>query len=707
MNTANSTPTPRKNHHPRKRESAVATAEQIQKLVAVIQRQFTLRPSANDTTNRPDDAAARALGYQLGKALVTFVTVCLDENFLQSVREEQVLEGLWCRHASGGGAQQQYPLHPSVAAALFQQLQQAYQDDKEDVIDLHWLTTWILRLEEAATTPGMSSSSKTSLQSTLQLALHTYRTTLLQHAEVTAGQFLQLYQRLRHESTRLQLIALALPVASITTSSSSTSKPQRDLLAPLWTVAALRPNSPEAWAILTHTSHVVRKVVIRPTTTINAVFKVLAGMQRALEWSLLLPLQEQYSTSTTTWWTAWWHELIQLGQVCWRYRVAGNPLTIPQFITWWQGLWTETLPCLLEATDASTTEDVFALYLYPQEEYFLNEMAKRNPSEWSLVKQPLGFSSSSALAWASWLLSSPTDKQAAYQFWMATTKDSDCNTVRSLRRIVTLCLASDEHWYVTMEADEETWPLSSTTQSDRFALLAPLLPVSTKESHSLWKELLENCDFSQSNCSPIQQSAALLCGVLLLQNSRHDGFLFLDKLLQRYSHLSITLMPLVVSLLGRAATRLDGNEFLDVLDVACRVLVLDPHCAIEFWNVLLKLLQPEQSAVSLRGTILRYFPKLCQANKRLYRRIIETLGGAVGEGTLEIRLAVSATVAELAQHDLVRDVADVIGWIQGWLSITEPQKPKERLIVYYALESLHHLMVAEELDFDVVVKVLS
>ena len=151
MNTANNIPTPRKNHHPRKRESAVATAEQIQKLVAVIQRQFTLRPSpANDTTTRPDDAAARALGYQLGKALVTFVTVCLDENFLQSVREEQVLEGLWCKQSNGGSSsapgtqQQQYPLHPSVTAALFQQLQQAYQEDKEDLIDLHWLTMMYL-----------------------------------------------------------------------------------------------------------------------------------------------------------------------------------------------------------------------------------------------------------------------------------------------------------------------------------------------------------------------------------------------------------------------------------------------------------------------------------------------------------------------------------------------------------------------------------
>lgn len=706
--------------HPRRRSSAVATAEQIQKLVAVIQRQFTLRGNDNVAAAPPDNAAGRALGYQLGAALTTFVTVCLDETVLRSVLQDQLLENLLlCGGNNSATSSSSYPLHPSVTAALFQQMQQDYAADKEDLIDLHWLATWILRLEEAATAATTTTRRTTntngtqihaSLQSTLQHALYTYRTTLLQHTEVSASQFLQLYQRLQQEATQLQLVALAIPAAV----RNANKEPQWDLLAPLWTVAALQQQSTsQAWAILTHTSRVVGQWIAHPTTTsLTAILQVFDGMTRTLQWSLLVPMTttSQQQQTMTTWWFAWWQELIQLGKACWQTRIAGNPLSIPMFITWWQGLWTENLPCLLsqvkDTGDTMVLQDTFAMYL---EEELLNETARQNPLEWSLVQQHLQWTPSSALAWASWFLSSPEDnKQSALQFWQTMTSRTSCLTVASLRRIVMQCLASDDHWQVGGLAENRPGPSSSSiTHQNRFELVAPLLPVSTEQANLVWKELLENCDFSQSKYSSMQQSTALLCGMLLLQNNRQDGFLFLEKLLHRYSHLSITVMPLVISLLNDAAARVDGQEFLHVFDFACRVLVLDPHCATEFWNVLLRLLQPEQLANSLRGTILRYFPKLCQANKRLYRRIIETLSGAVGEANLEIRLAVAATVAELAEHDLVRDVSDVIGWIQGWLSIMEPQKPMERLMVYYSLESLHYLVLAEELDFDVVVKVLS
>lgn len=253
-----------------------------------------------------------------------------------------------------------------------------------------------------------------------------------------------------------------------------------------------------------------------------------------------------------------------------------------------------------------------------------------------------------ALAWATWLVSSPDDKHAAYQFWQRATRGSSSPTIQVLRRVVTLCLASDAHWNVAlsdMQLDER-YPQG---HKSRFALVAPLIPVDAAIAESLWEDLLIQCDFRQTKYSSTQQSAALLCGMLLLHSSMSDGFTFLKALVETYPHLSITLMPVVISLLNATANRGNGQGVLNILEFACKVLVLDPHCATEFWNVVLRLLQPEESDTNLRVTLLRLFPTLCQSNKRLYRRIMETLGSSVGDPSLEIRYVTILLLVHLAR----------------------------------------------------------
>jgi hypothetical protein len=61
---------------------------------------------------------------------------------------------------------------------------------------------------------------------------------------------------------------------------------------------------------------------------------------------------------------------------------------------------------------------------------------------------------------------------------------------------------------------------------------------------------------------------------------------------------------------------------------------------------------------------------------------------------------------ELAKNDSIQHDADVIGWIQILLT-EERSSPMHSLAVHYAVLSLHHLVVAEELDFEVVIKVLN
>ena len=54
----------------------------------------------------------------------------------------------------------------------------------------------------------------------------------------------------------------------------------------------------------------------------------------------------------------------------------------------------------------------------------------------------------------------------------------------------------------------------------------------------------------------------------------------------------------------------------------------------------------------------------------------------------------------MANLDLLRDVEQIVGWVQNRLTDEEPA------VVYYALETLRYLVVNEELEFDLVVRVL-
>lgn len=666
--------------HPRKRESAVAAAEQLTKLVAVVQRQFVRPPlpQASAATPRPDDAAARALGDQVGEALVTFVRLCLDETVLKSVRDDQVLEGLLC----------QANLHPSVGAALFGHLVQAYQEDTEDLLDLHWLASWILRLEEAAVATAAPSGLQTT---TLPAALLAYRSTLLKHHEVAAGPFGSWYQRLQHIDTRLQVIQMT------TAAALQGNKPCLDVLAPLWATASLARSADDAtaWAVVSHTSKNVRRLLYRrrPVTTVVILLDVLNLMAEALEWSLLGATRSTPAQGPL--WSAWLEEILQLAALCWRDCVAGNPLTTQLFGGWWKRLWKQGLPRFLETAGATGGgDDLWEI---------LTEADPAEEKEDSLTQQPLDWEATSALSWASWFLRSSTVPAKAFPFWVSSTTSSKLPTVQALSRLVTLCRAADS----THQLDMHPPAFLDLSTAVPLVLVISLLSIPPAHAQMLWTELLAKPDFAHSHFSAAQQTTALLCGMLLLQDegSRSDSFAYLQALLTRYPHLGLTLLPVVVSLVNEAAAGGQGEDLMELLDFGSKVLVLDPHSATEFWNLLLQLLQPDQP-VSLRSTVLRFFPVLCRANRRLYRRIMETMGGVIGENSVELRLAVAVTLAELAKHDLIRDVSDVIGWIQGWLSI-QVHQPLDELLIYYALECLHHLVVAEELDFDVVVKVLN
>eukprot|EP00533_Pseudo-nitzschia_delicatissima_P004862 CAMPEP_0116081086 /NCGR_PEP_ID=MMETSP0327-20121206/2016_1 /TAXON_ID=44447 /ORGANISM="Pseudo-nitzschia delicatissima, Strain B596" /LENGTH=1905 /DNA_ID=CAMNT_0003571811 /DNA_START=23 /DNA_END=5740 /DNA_ORIENTATION=+ len=230
--------------------------------------------------------------------------------------------------------------------------------------------------------------------------------------------------------------------------------------------------------------------------------------------------------------------------------------------------------------------------------------------------------------------------------------------------------------------------------------------------------------------SAIQQSGSLLLfGIGLLENcdlnQRKGIYVFLDKLLLPYPHLGISLLPVVIDSINTCVVRGDGDRMMEQIEFLAEVLVRDPQCAREIWNLLGKEFMRDKVPVSIRASIVRLFPKICQANKRLYKRIIEAMGNALvsgnekgdnAENDFELRLAVAATTADLARENFVRDPTDVISWLQDFITDTGWVRPISTLhrfeaehtkeaIAHYSILTLNSLVVAGELDFKLVLVV--
>jgi hypothetical protein len=218
----------------------------------------------------------------------------------------------------------------------------------------------------------------------------------------------------------------------------------------------------------------------------------------------------------------------------------------------------------------------------------------------------------------------------------------------------------------------------------------------------------------------LQQTGALLLGIGLLEEpkNRPAAYRYLKNLLSKFSHLSISLLPVLVDSINHACVRGDGETLLRQLEFLCDAVAYDKQCAKEIYNLLgVEMMKPGTPSV-IRAAVIRLFPKLCATNKRLYKRVIDALGNSLAtDKSIEVRLAVAATVTQLAREDRIRDVTDVIGWIQGFIvdvgwvkskhTNDDETAPGNAVLVHYAILSLHHLVVAQELDFSLVLVVIN
>jgi hypothetical protein len=231
-------------------------------------------------------------------------------------------------------------------------------------------------------------------------------------------------------------------------------------------------------------------------------------------------------------------------------------------------------------------------------------------------------------------------------------------------------------------------PLQSIWKSIAETILAPdqslncLAPIQDVPfpSSECWRMVFAVTKMS-TNLSPPQQLFALFMG-LATASPR-----FLPCLIRSYPSLAITVSGVLLDRIH--AEQIDVLAHLDLLMICS----IHPVAAQTVWNAL----EPWVSSYApehLRKTVIRRLPELVEANSRLLGRVVKVLTGS-GDSVV-----VAASLSELAERDLIRDVSEIIGTVQQYLTNDNP------IVCYYGLKCLYHLVESDELDFDVVVKVL-
>lgn len=207
----------------------------------------------------------------------------------------------------------------------------------------------------------------------------------------------------------------------------------------------------------------------------------------------------------------------------------------------------------------------------------------------------------------------------------------------------------------------------------------------------------------------LEQCEMLLFGLSLLvqetytDNGNHDELIysFLSELISKLPHLGRRSLPVLKILLQHIISKSNNIQVHRMLEFICKSIVYDASCAHEVWTLITTLMNPASASIRVQSMVLRLYPLLCNTNKRLYGRIITSVGTYISHPIAELRVVTASTVCELAKLDLIRDVSDVIGWLQSFLI------DEEDIIVHFAILSLHYLVISGELDYTIVLKVLN
>ncbi len=211
----------------------------------------------------------------------------------------------------------------------------------------------------------------------------------------------------------------------------------------------------------------------------------------------------------------------------------------------------------------------------------------------------------------------------------------------------------------------------------------------------------------QAEISSSNQCESLLLGLALVCISHFDSakipeitYAFLDKIIGNHNHLGRRCLPVLLATLEKYIESGSSSFIVPHLEFICSTVAQDSSCAHEIWSTLCSMASP-QNPVPVQAMTIRLYPVLCKSNKRLYSRVHESLGRFMSHPNVTIRLSAAATICNLAKDDLIREVTDVIGSVQSLLL------DEEVMVVHYAVLTLHYLILSEELDYSMVIKVLN
>jgi len=178
----------------------------------------------------------------------------------------------------------------------------------------------------------------------------------------------------------------------------------------------------------------------------------------------------------------------------------------------------------------------------------------------------------------------------------------------------------------------------------------------------------------------------------------------IDELLTEYPNLSLHLLPLMLDSICEAYSEGLCGLLSSQIRLLCQAFVLHPVCMQQVWILFSEEWIHKDMRLSVH--MIRLLPVVIQSHPRLYLRTVEALSGFVIDENPEVRLAVASTLREMAENNTISDIADVVGWVQSFL-LEDLRHSVGVVIVNQALMCLHYLVCADDLEFDLVIKVLN
>lgn len=655
-------------------DDAIAAAQQLQRILQQVQKHFSSEKV------RPADAAARAVGAQLGQQFTVYCTATATGATTASTAaddDDEVVGSVFQLLSRPS-------VHRSIPHSFFHVLSLAVVDQKRkdnepSSSSLTWflqlLSQWILSLEEVVLVEQNAISATSTQQQlsgvheSLSACMHAYAVLFAESSLQQADCFCTtLYPRIVAASTRQALVQEC--TNCVFTSISSSSSPEESiplLLSPVLAVAVLSLQTAAAERTVT-LQHVWRHCWTVTSHGSSADTDTVLALIAWLTKGLNLWIQSVDSNHTTDDGAAaaaaelavqWLTEVAGLVETVWWQ--AGNKSVRPVLTMWLQDCLRVTLPRLLAAASSTSCrlslDSVWHILQRLTDESFL----------------PLDLITCVQLS--CWTVTTPVIQDAAgLQQLMTHAVPNHVCTKRMLDNLLTMYV-SDASFpkAATLRQQLQVSPLAQSKQANAAHHYSPLLQLLLQDDDataaSSNRELLDlvatTKDFAATNFSAVQQTGALLLGLLLLDDEQHSksAVTFLTNLLARYPHLGISLLPVVMDRL-RVATESNrtGAAVQVWLEFLCRI-VQDPHCAQEVWNLVGVECMGPHVPVAVKVSLIRLYPALCVANKRLYRRVLETLRVCITDKQVEIRLAVAVTLTERAKEECIIEVKDVIGWI--------------------------------------------